>query len=203
MEERGNVLISGSTDSMLLRRAQAEDQEAWNNLVSLYGPLVSYWCRQAGLGDADRADVFQDVFVSVAGHLSGFRRDQSGQSFRGWMRTITRHKIVDHHRRRKKQANGIGGTDAQMRFAELVAPAGIPDDATAQATETRELSRRALEIIRERFEVSSWKAFWRTTIDGVPATEVAEELAMKPEAVRKAKSRVLHRLKEEFGYLLE
>ena len=55
----------------------------------------------------------------------------------------------------------------------------------------------------ERFEANTWGAFWRTAIDDIRATEVAEELGMTAVAVRKAKSRVLHKLKDEFGYLLE
>ena len=48
-----------------------------------------------GLREDDAADVFQEVFQSVAAHLSAFRRDRSGDTFRGWLRTITRNKVND------------------------------------------------------------------------------------------------------------
>ena len=56
----------GSTSSSLLVRVKARDQEAWGRLVRLYGPLVAFWIRRAGLQDADARDVFQEVFAAVA-----------------------------------------------------------------------------------------------------------------------------------------
>ena len=61
------------------------------------------------------------------------------------------------------------------------------------------LVRRALGLLRTDFEENTWRAFWRTAVDGLPAAEVADELNMSSAAVRKAKSRVLQRLREELG----
>ena len=61
--------------------------------------------------------------------------------------------------------------------------------------------RRALNLARAGCEERTWKAFWRTTVDGLSATSVGEELAMTPEAVRNAKWRVLRRIKDELGAL--
>jgi len=66
----------GSTSSSLLDRVKAHDSDAWRRLVRLYGRLVLHGCRTSGLQPADRADVFQEVFRSVAGHIDDFRRDQ-------------------------------------------------------------------------------------------------------------------------------
>jgi RNA polymerase sigma-70 factor (ECF subfamily) len=45
------------------------------------------------------------------------------------------------------------------------------------------------------------RAFWRTAVDGQSAAETAAELGMSVPAVRMAKSRVLHRLRQEMGDL--
>ena len=42
-------------------------------------------------------------------------------------------------------------------------------------------------------------AFWRVTVDGLSATEAANELSMKSGTVRVAKSRVLQRLRRQLG----
>jgi len=47
------------------------------------------------------------------------------------------------------------------------------------------------------------EAFRRFGVDGVPAGRVAEELGLSENAVFLAKSRVLKRLREEAGDLLE
>ena len=45
----------------------------------------------------------------------------------------------------------------------------------------------------------SHRAFWRFAIDEEPARHVADDLKITPNAVRKYKSRVLHRLRQAFG----
>ena len=67
----------------------------------------------------------------------------------------------------------------------------------------RGLFARALGLIREEFEERTWAAFWRTAVEGRAAKDVGAELSMTPGAVRVAKSRVLHRLREELGDLGE
>ena len=66
---------STGTSRSLLDGARGRDPAAWERMVALYAPLVLYWCRQSGLRDDDAADVFQDVFHSVAVHLGTFRKD--------------------------------------------------------------------------------------------------------------------------------
>ena len=65
------------------------------------------------------------------------------------------------------------------------------------------MSRQGLELIRAEFEERTWQAFWRTAVDDVPPKDVAAELSMTPGSVRVAKCRVLRRLREEFGELLD
>jgi RNA polymerase sigma-70 factor (ECF subfamily) len=57
--------------------------------------------------------------------------------------------------------------------------------------------------VRDEFEERTWQAFWLTAVEGRPADDVAADLGVSAAAVRKAKSRVLHRLKEELGELLD
>jgi DNA-directed RNA polymerase specialized sigma24 family protein len=51
------------------------------------------------VSEADAADVSQDVFAAVARHIADFRRERPGDSFRGWLWTITRNKVRYHWRR--------------------------------------------------------------------------------------------------------
>src|SRR4051812_26178360 len=92
----------GQTSTTLLIRVKAKDQEAWRRLVHLYSPLVHRWCRRCGLQEADTADVAQDVFRTVAESIDGFHHDQSGDSFRGWLRAVTRTRLLDFLRRKAR-----------------------------------------------------------------------------------------------------
>ena len=53
------------------------------------------------------------------------------------------------------------------------------------------------------FEDRTWQAFWLTVIEGRAPTALAKELGMSPTGIRQAKSRVLRRLKQEMGELLD
>jgi RNA polymerase sigma-70 factor (ECF subfamily) len=60
-----------------------------------------------------------------------------------------------------------------------------------------------VELVRGEFEERTWQAFWLTTIDGRAPAALADELGMTSAAIRQAKSRVLRRLKQEMGELLD
>jgi RNA polymerase sigma-70 factor (ECF subfamily) len=186
------------TSPSLLVRVQANQTGAWERLVELYAPLVYHWCRRSQLGEEDTADVFQEVFRAVAGHIADFRRDRPGDSFRGWLRTITRNKIRDLFRRQRDEPRAAGGTDAQQRLQAVPEPDLSEDDPSEQDVIRRQL-HRALELIRGEFEERTWQAFWKVQMEGRGTDEVGAELGMTAAAVRKAKLRVLRRLRLEVG----
>lgn len=194
----------GSTSLTLVERVRQHDSEAWRRLVRLYGPLVDFWVRRDGLQPADARDVFQDVFAAVARGIDRFHKNRPGDTFRGWLRTITRNKVMDYHRRRAGQPQAIGGSEANRRLHEIrgseeTSSMALEDDAERQAL--KDLRTRALELVRAEFEPRTWEAFWRVQVDGRTGRDVAEELGMSPAAVRMAKSRVLRRVREELGDL--
>lgn len=195
-------LSPGSTASSLLERARAHDPEAWRKLVDLYGPLVYHWCRQQRLAPEDVADVFQEVFRSVASSLATFRKDKPGATFRGWLLTITRNKIRDLYRRQQGKPRAAGGSDAREKLEQLPGPDESSDSALQPAPDAGVL-HRALEMIKGEFSEPTWQAFWRTTVDGESPADVAAALKITVNAVYKAKARVLRRLREECGELLD
>ena len=198
----GEPQASSATSRSLLARVQADEAQAWERLVNLYAPLVFHWCRSRGLQDQDVADVVQEVFRAVVAHVGAFRKERAADTFRGWLRRITQNKLRDHFRRRSREATGAGGSSAQQRLAQL--PEREPADDLAPDDEgERILFGRALDLIREEFAEQTWAAFWRTAVEGRSARDVASDLGMTPGAVRVAKCRVLHRLREELGDLME
>jgi RNA polymerase sigma-70 factor (ECF subfamily) len=198
----GSAGESQTTSLSLLERARAQDPQAWRRLLDLYGPLIYHWCRRSGLRGDDAGDVLQNVFRAVARNLGQFRRQQAGDTFRGWLWSITRNKLRDHFRGRRNRPEVLGGSEAQRWFREHPGPDDEepPDDAVSISQE-RLVFRRALERIRGEFEEKTWLAFWRSAVDGLDTAAIAAELSMSPCAIRKAKSRVLRRLRKELGDL--
>lgn len=189
-----------STSRSLLDRARSQDQEAWQRLIYLYAPLIQHWCHRRGVHGADADDIRQEVFQKVAEHIETFRHDRPGDTFRGWLRMITHRKILDLVRRRGRQPLAQGGSNAHGRMLQLPDLDEAPAEESSE--EVKRLHHRALELVRGEFEDRTWQAFWRTAVEGHAPADVAQDMGMSPAGVRKAKSRVLRRLKEELGELL-
>jgi RNA polymerase sigma-70 factor (ECF subfamily) len=190
------MVLPSTTSITLLDRLRNQDPEGWRRFVQVYGPLIYHWCRRRNVAADDAADVAQEVFQTVLAKMSEFRRTKSTDSFRGWLWTITRFKLGDFFRRHERVPTVYGGSDAVIRLHEL--PEILPDD-EEHATDTTELVRRALRLIRVEFEERTWQAFWRVTIEGHAPKDVAQDMKISPDAVRMAKSRVLRRLREELA----
>jgi RNA polymerase sigma-70 factor (ECF subfamily) len=192
-----------SISSSLLDRVQGARPDAWERLVDLFGPEVYRWCRQSGLQADDAADVVQEVFSAVATHVAEFRRRRPGDSFRGWLWTITRNKIRDHFRRRQGQPQAAGGTDAQQQLAQIPAQPPDPDQTATTPPAGGDMEHRAMELVRAGVEERTWQAFWRVTVDGQAVADVAEELGMSVRAVYEAKYRVRRRIRQELADLID
>jgi RNA polymerase sigma-70 factor, ECF subfamily len=197
-----------STSVGLLARARLGEAGAWDQLVSLYAPLVYHWCRQARLTAVDAEDVGQDVFRAVFRKIGTFRRERVGDSFRAWLRRVTENKIIDHKRKNGAEPQGVGGSEAQRVMARVAADEGIDSAGSAAgenatAGERRILFRQALIQLEPAFTKETWQAFWRVVADSQAPAAVARDLGMTVNAVYLAKSRVLRRFREEFADLVE
>lgn len=196
-----------TTSTSLIQRIQVRDDVAWNRLVDLYSPLIWGWCRGFGLQPNDAEDVSQEVFAAIAGAIVRYQRTGS---FRGWIWQVTRNKALDFFRRRNKAPKVPGGSDFGRLLEQI--PETPPDDHSISVTGDP-LVFRALELIRAEFEESTWTAFVRMAFEKRSAGEVAVELgwcrpdgsdsAKGAKRVRQAKFRIMKRLRDEFGDVLD
>jgi RNA polymerase sigma-70 factor (ECF subfamily) len=167
-------------------------------LVDVYLPLVYRWCQRRGLQDADVRDVGQDVLQRIWKKLPEFDRDRPGGTFRGWLRRITENAICDHFRRPPQEPIGQGGSAAERRLRDSPDP-DPNESAASQAEDTQLLYSRVVAFVRGEFAEKVWQAFYSVTVENRTAAEVATALGISRNEVYLAKSRVLKRLREEFG----
>ncbi|MCA9053933.1 MAG: sigma-70 family RNA polymerase sigma factor [Planctomycetaceae bacterium] len=198
-----------STSTRLLRRAAAGESRAWELLVRVYGPVVRYWCRRAGLNKTDVADTFSETFLAVVRSLPKFEKQAGKAKFRAWLKTVTLSKVNNHFNKQGKQPAALGGSTAMMQLAEVAddpewnaaleqSAAADNDEALAHSEEAF-LAQRMVQLVRSEFRDQTWQAFYRTAVEQCTSQQAAEELGMSAMAVRKAKSRVMQRLKELLG----
>src|SRR5579872_4493532 len=141
-----------SSGLSLAVRLHDGSSDAWRELVDLYGPLIESWCRQAGVPEAARADIGQEVFLSVHRGIANFDTNHARATFRGWLWTITHNAVLQW--RRKHDLAGTGGSTALARLAQIPDPREQDDcDAPrSNSNDTASLISRALNQIRPEVE---------------------------------------------------
>ena len=182
--------------SLLRHLRRADDAAAWKRFVDLYTPLLYYWARKVGLQNADAADLVQEVLQILVKKLPRFEYDPE-KSFRSWLRTVTMNKWRDLHRKKQAALPAAG--------SQVIVDPEVPDGVEAfWDREYRQmLAARALTIMQIHFEPTTWQACWETVVNGRTAKEVAADLKISTNSVYLARSRVLHRLRDELDGLWE
>nr|WP_185034916.1 RNA polymerase sigma factor [Actinomadura coerulea] len=166
-----------------LRAAQDGDEESFR---MLYRDVQPRLIRFAGaIVGADAEDVTSEAWLQIARDLPAFRGDLDG--FRGWTATITRHRALDHLRRKSRRP----GSDLPVE--ELVAMAADAD------TELDALdgiaTERALRLIADLPRDQAEAVLLRVVV-GLDAKTAGTVLGKRAGAVRTAAYRGLRRLAE-------
>jgi RNA polymerase sigma-70 factor (ECF subfamily) len=146
-----------------------------------------------GLQENDCADLVQDVLATLVEKLPVFRLTPLG-SFRAWLRTILLNRWRNLQRRQPMQALPDDASPGEH---------GDVADVLGEQEYHRLLVARALQLLQTDFKETTWRAFWECSINGRPAEDVANELGISRGALHVARSRVLHRLREELAGLLD
>lgn len=184
-----------TTPVSLLQRLQTSATSSdWERFVQLYTPLLYYWIRRQGFVREDAAELVQEVMLALIVQLPTFRYDPS-RSFSAWLKTVAGNKCRDARRRLALRKQGALPGDLPSEGDEI--------EQLAEQEYQRRLAQEALQILQAEFEPGTWRAFWGMAVESRSARDVAAELGMTVNAVYVAKSRVLRRLRREFGEMLE
>ena len=79
-----------SSVSALVARVCDGDQEAWNELIDRYSPLVWSICQRYQLSPQDTDDVSQSVWLLLVENIAGIRE---AAALPGWLSTTTKREI--------------------------------------------------------------------------------------------------------------
>src|SRR5688572_11067422 len=141
--------------SLLVRLGSARDEAAWAEFLVVYEPLILRLMRNEGLQESDARDVCQQTLAAVAGDIEQWQPDGGAASFRRWLFTIARNRIIKFLVGQRRGARAAGGTDAQVMLESQ------PDArASLSAQFDRELRQQLLlhaaSQIRDEFRPSTW-----------------------------------------------
>ncbi len=93
--------------SLILRLPDAADVGAWDEFVSIYGPVVWRLAVRQGMQPADADNLVQEVFASVAGSVFEWIDREDRGSFRAWLMRIARNQAVNMLTRRASRPWGL------------------------------------------------------------------------------------------------
>jgi len=141
---------------------------------------------------ADALELVQRVLLAVARAVDRFQPDSKRARFRTWLYKITHNEFCKEWTASKKLA---ASGDSEVRAAMHLLPAPQEDDFSIEYE--RAVFRYAADIVRPKVKPSTWKAFWRTAVDGVTPEEVAKETGLSVGAIYIARSRVMARLQKQ------
>jgi hypothetical protein len=64
------AMAPDATSVSLIEGIRIQSPDAWRRFAAIYGPLIYRWCRHVGVARSEAADVSQQVFRSVIGHVA-------------------------------------------------------------------------------------------------------------------------------------
>jgi len=176
---------SQSTRPTLIRRVRNRaDQASWREFDEIYRPFLSNIARRFGLGASDADDLVQDTFAKVVDAIEKFELDKQRGRFRGWLKTIAIHALVD--RRRPLRLSPLdGGLEPAIED---------PLEKIWDEEYRQHVLNVALNIVRQESELRTWQCFAECKLKGRRAADVAAGLDMKVDAVHQNVARTMRRL---------
>ena len=133
--------IRETSDEALLAVCLQGDQLAWNELIDRYAPLIYSIPLKFGLGEADAADVFQSVCITLLEKLGSIR---APRGLAAWIITTTsRQCLAVARQRRREQQHSIPVRPGTAQFGPID-PDLLPDEELL-SLERQHVVRHAIE----------------------------------------------------------
>lgn len=151
----------------LIRRAQAGEERAFEELVRAHQQRAFRIARNLVPSDEDARDLVQEAFLRVFRSLERF---DFQYGFSTWLHRIVTNLAIDHLRRRRlvtQQASGED-EDASAWEAEVVSDAPSPSE-RLESSETARKVRECIAALAPHFQA----VLTLRELEGLPCTEIA------------------------------
>ncbi len=190
--------------SLIMRLGDWNDRKSWDEFYRTYWRLIYSVALKAGLREDEAWDVVQETVLTIAKQSVKGMYDPTKGSFKMWLWHITRWRINDQFRQRRKDtANTLTSSDGSEREPL----SDIPD--TSGDTFTRiwdrewqnNVMKAAIERVKMRVSPQQFQIFDYNVLRGMNAIEVRKKLGVSIAQVYLAKHRVGGVLKKEVAYI--
>ncbi len=191
-----------NTPLSLLQRLSSQPQDSdWRRLLDVYSPLIRRWLASYGVAESEAEDLMQEVFQKLLHEIRNFKHNGQAGAFRRWLRLMIVNRLKGLWRDRRTESLANGKEAAEM-LRQMEDPSSDPNVVWDQEHDTY-VANALLKLVEPHFTVSTWQAFRMQVMDGLKASEAAEQLGITVNAALIAKSRVMKALREEAVGLIE
>lgn len=171
--------------SLLGRIVNPNDAASWMEFYALYKNLVFGFASRSGLSRADAEEVTQDVFNRVSQTIHEFDSNPQRGTFRGWLRNLTRWRVLDKLRERQRLDRLRAPQSAAEEGEHTATIERVPDGSENTSTEQlwedeweRRVMEAALARIRARVDGRHFQVFELLACQGKTVPEIARQLEM-------------------------
>src|SRR5688572_2142746 len=206
--ERDEMLAAayGTTRKSLIARLENwEDQKTWDEFYQTYWRLIYAVAVKAGLRSDEAFDCVQETILSIAKQSKKNLYDTAQGSFKTWLMNMTRWRINDQFRKRKKDTAMLAGEWENDRKTAVIDRVEDPNGDVLSGLWDVEWKQNvadaALSRVKAQVSPKQYQIFDCYVIKQWDAKRVQDQLNVSMAQVYLAKHRVGAVLKRELAKL--
>jgi RNA polymerase sigma factor (sigma-70 family) len=191
--------------SLIARLDNWEDQKTWDEFYQTYWRLIYAVAIKAGLRPEEAFDCVQETILSIAKQSKKKLYDPEQGSFKTWLMNMTRWRINDQFRKRKKDTAMTGGEWEDERKTAVIDRIEDPNgDVLSRLWDVewrKNVADAALARVKAQVSPKQYQIFDFYVIRQWDPQKVQEKLNVSMAQVYLAKHRVGAVLKKELAKL--
>ncbi len=201
-ERKQRSLCEKTRKSLIEKLDNWEDHKVWDEFYQTYWRLIFSVAHKAGLTREEAFDVVQETIIAIARQVKKGQYDPRAGSFKAWLLQMTRWRILDVFRARKRQPSLADQGDKDSEHAELAMDRLSQDkDNVLEKMWDKEwrdnISNAALERVKGRVSPRQFQIFDCYVMKGWGVKKTSEVLGINAAQVYLAKHRVGAMVKKE------
>ena len=190
-----------ATRATLIHRLKDwQDQSGWQDFFDTYSRLIFTLAIKAGLTVEEARDVVQETTLAVAKQMPTFQYDPSIGSFKSWLLTMTRWRILDYIRKKNQSPLAVqeevaeGETEAINKIAD---PASLNLNAIWEAEWDGNLLAVAVDKVKRQVGPEKFQVFDFYVNKGWSPEDVASCFGVEISQVYLIKHRISEMIRTE------
>lgn len=200
-----NHAYAKTRKSLIARLENWEDQRTWDEFYQTYWRLIYAVAIKAGLRQDEAFDCVQETILSIAKQSKKNLYDPEQGSFKTWLMNMTRWRINDQFRKRKKDTAMMGGDWDNDRKTAVIDRVEDPDgDILSRLWNVewkKNIADAALAKVKAQVSPKQYQIFDCYVVKQWEAKQVQRKLNVSMAQVYLAKHRVGAVLKKELAKL--